>query len=298
MLGKCFLPWTVTRSAWVSAVGPRVSGIATDVMLFSQHGARLVHRYHVFADNRSLRGSFMAKISGFTRQASAEAQSADKHGRDFSTESTSSPLLSLPTPPSPLGPAHRMPDITPPAWKAARPMATVTLAPKPRPILPLLCTVARWRLLFTCHLWASRGQPQGCLCLRLLFRPLVRHRFLSSRRLMSSLLRIVRLHRDLTRRPLPTSCSRLTLMMQRWSMPLGPDSRVCVGHSQVDLWYIDCCSSYSDSGLSCIDIACGWPSVFGPAHVGSPIMARVARVVTVVGPVLAESCPVRFRRRH
>ena len=50
-LGKCFPPWTVTRSAWASALRARVSRIATDVMLFSQHGARLIQRYHVFADS-------------------------------------------------------------------------------------------------------------------------------------------------------------------------------------------------------------------------------------------------------
>ena len=89
-LGKCFLPWTVTRSAWVAALRPRVSGIATDVMLFSQHGARLIQRYRVFADSvphQSLCGLFKTKLSGFT-QASAEARSAAKHGRDFSAEST------------------------------------------------------------------------------------------------------------------------------------------------------------------------------------------------------------------
>ena len=31
-LGKCFPPWTVTRLDWVAALGPRVSGIAMDVM--------------------------------------------------------------------------------------------------------------------------------------------------------------------------------------------------------------------------------------------------------------------------
>ena len=94
-LGKFFLPWTVTRSAWGAALRARESGIATDMMLFSQHGARLVHRYHMFADSvphQSLHGSFMTKHSGFTHQASAEAHSAAKRGRDSSAESTPSPL--------------------------------------------------------------------------------------------------------------------------------------------------------------------------------------------------------------
>ena len=49
----------------------------------------------------------MTKLSGFTYQASAEARSAAKHGRDSSAESTPSPLQSLP---SPLRSAHRTPD--------------------------------------------------------------------------------------------------------------------------------------------------------------------------------------------
>ena len=108
-----FPPWTVTRSGWAAALGANVPGIATDVMLFSQHGARLVHRYRVFADNQlhqSLRGSFMTKLSGFTQQAT--------RGRDSSAESTPSP--------TPLRPAHRTLDHAPPAQKAARASATVT----------------------------------------------------------------------------------------------------------------------------------------------------------------------------
>ena len=112
-LGKCFPPWTVTRAAWIAALGHTVSGIATDVMLFRQHGARFVYRYRVYADNlphQSLCGSFMAKRSRFTRQASAAARLASEHGRDSSSESA--PLL--------LGHPHRTPDSTPPARKFAR----------------------------------------------------------------------------------------------------------------------------------------------------------------------------------
>ena len=128
-LGTYFPPWTVTRSAWAIALGARVSGIATDVMLFSQHGARLVHRYHVFASSmshQSLRGSFMKKLSDFTHHASAEDRSAFKRGRDSSAESTPLPLRPAQTPPTPLGPAHRTLDHAPPARKAARAAATVT----------------------------------------------------------------------------------------------------------------------------------------------------------------------------
>ena len=48
-LGR-FPPWSVTQTAWNAALKPKVSGVATDVMLFSQHGARLVHRYRVYRD--------------------------------------------------------------------------------------------------------------------------------------------------------------------------------------------------------------------------------------------------------
>ena len=37
-MGKFFPPWTVARKAWNAALMPTVSGIATDIMLFSQHG--------------------------------------------------------------------------------------------------------------------------------------------------------------------------------------------------------------------------------------------------------------------
>ena len=65
-LGKCFLPWTVERMAWSAALRPTVSGITTDVMLFSHHRARLVHRCRVYGDylpHHSLWGSFMSRLS-------------------------------------------------------------------------------------------------------------------------------------------------------------------------------------------------------------------------------------------
>ena len=42
-LGMWIPPWIVVRTAWNAALKPKVAGVATDVMLFSQHGARLVH---------------------------------------------------------------------------------------------------------------------------------------------------------------------------------------------------------------------------------------------------------------
>ena len=94
-----------------------MSGIATDIMLFSQHRARLVHPYRVYGDcvpHHSLRGSFMSRLSDFTHWAC---------GRDSSTESISWPVRSALMP---LGPAHRTPDHAPLAWKVAH---AVTSAP-------------------------------------------------------------------------------------------------------------------------------------------------------------------------
>ena len=118
-LGKYFSLWTVTRAAWTAVLRPGVSGIATDVMLFQQHGARLVYR--VYADNlphncKSLRGSFMLRLARFTLQASAEARSATKLGQDSCSESA----------PTLLGHAHRAPHSAPPARRSARAAATVT----------------------------------------------------------------------------------------------------------------------------------------------------------------------------
>ena len=70
-LRRWFPQWTVARTAWKSALKPKVAGGATDAMLFSQHGARLVHRYWVYRDyvpHLSLRGTFMARLSDFTHR--------------------------------------------------------------------------------------------------------------------------------------------------------------------------------------------------------------------------------------
>ena len=88
-----YRPWTVTRVAWSAVLMPNVSGITTDVVLFSEHGARLVHHYRVYGDCvslSSLRGTFMANWSEFTNRACSEALSVAKGGRDSSTESGSS----------------------------------------------------------------------------------------------------------------------------------------------------------------------------------------------------------------
>ena len=151
MLGKCFPPWTVTHSAWASV--SRVSGIATDVMLFSQHGARLIHRYRVFADSvpqQSLRGSFMMKLSG------SPARPLQRPARRTSVAGiiVRSRLLHLSDvfrhlcPHSGLYIAHRTTPLRPGRLREPRPQ--LRRRPKPRPMLLLLYTVPRWRLLLTC----------------------------------------------------------------------------------------------------------------------------------------------------
>ena len=142
-------------------------------MLFRQHGAQLVHQYHMDTDNlphQSLHGSFMAKLARFTHQASAEACSVAKRGRDSSSEST----------PTPLGPAYRTLDSAPPARRSA--CATATGASSDTPALtqglPLFTSrtpVFRWRLLMTRCLRACRCRPSRFPChyLRLSYRTLI-----------------------------------------------------------------------------------------------------------------------------
>ena len=112
-LWKWFPPWTDTRTAWNAELKQNVSGISTDVVLFSEHGAHLVHHYQVYgncASHGSLRGTFMAKLTDFTNRACAEARSVAKRGRDSITgpgSSSSRPTL------SPLIPMHRTTTLRP-----------------------------------------------------------------------------------------------------------------------------------------------------------------------------------------
>ena len=110
-LGKWFPPWTVTRIAWSAALKSNVSGISTDVVLFSEQGPSwsTTNVYGDFVSNGSLRGTFMAKLSDFTNRACAEARSVAKHGRNSSAQPGSSPSLQAQ---SPLGPTHRTLTIT------------------------------------------------------------------------------------------------------------------------------------------------------------------------------------------
>ena len=186
-----------------------MSRIATYVMLFSQHGARLVHRYRVFAYSvlyQSFRGLFMTKLSGFTHQASAKACSVAKRGRDSSAESTPSPLQSLPTPPSPLGPAHHTPDNAPPARKAALATATITSAAEVSANAPVFVYRAPMAPAVN---WSSPGQLQPTSRMSLP-RPQLAvsapgpASAPARSRLMSLLLWIVGLRWDLARRPRAT----------------------------------------------------------------------------------------------
>ena len=47
-LGKWFPPWMVKRQTLCDALNPHISGVSTDVLLFSQCGAPLIHHYRVF----------------------------------------------------------------------------------------------------------------------------------------------------------------------------------------------------------------------------------------------------------
>ena len=71
-------------------VKSKVSGISTDVVLFSEYGTQLVHHYWVFGDcvtHASLRGSFMIDLLYFTTRACAEARWVAKRSCDSSAGS-------------------------------------------------------------------------------------------------------------------------------------------------------------------------------------------------------------------
>ena len=58
-LAKWFPPWTVSREMWREALLPQVSGVSTDILLFSERGAPLIHHYRVFGG-----GSAHVSLSG------------------------------------------------------------------------------------------------------------------------------------------------------------------------------------------------------------------------------------------
>ena len=76
-LGRWFPPWTVSRDKWHEALRSSVSGVSTDVLLFSQCGVPLVHRYRVFS-RASMHISYMIKLRAFTEQADAESRGSHK----------------------------------------------------------------------------------------------------------------------------------------------------------------------------------------------------------------------------
>ena len=107
-LGKCFPPWTVTHAAWTTALGPKVFGMATDMMIFRQHGPGL------FTDTLctliiSLTSHYMNPSwrSSLVLPAGPLKKPAQR--------------LNVDTSPMPLGPV-------PPAQKSAHATATVTSA--------------------------------------------------------------------------------------------------------------------------------------------------------------------------
>ena len=83
-LGKWFPPWTVKHQMWSDALNPRISGVATDVLLFSECGHPLVDHYRVFTkgiSHVSLRGSYLDNLRTFITQSEA----VDRWGQDKDT---------------------------------------------------------------------------------------------------------------------------------------------------------------------------------------------------------------------
>ena len=105
-LGKWFPPWTMTRTAWKAALKPKVSGVATDVILFSPTGPPLpgVWRLcHASFPSSNVYGQVVRLHTlGLCR--------GPLGGQDSNTESVSSP--SHPAQSS-LGPTHRTMSLPP-----------------------------------------------------------------------------------------------------------------------------------------------------------------------------------------
>ena len=76
-VAKFFLPCTVTRSVWLNALRPDVSGVAVDALLFHEAGRRLVHRYRVYKHpfpHPALRNGVIPRLLSCVSQAMAIAQ--------------------------------------------------------------------------------------------------------------------------------------------------------------------------------------------------------------------------------
>ena len=140
-----------------------MSGVSTDVMLFRENGARLVHHYWVFAEftsHLSLRGTYMSKLRQFSSRACADARSVTKQDRDPDAmlDETSGRPGRPPLPTVETG--RRVTDEDPPACKAVQatlyvgdgessPAAVVSAARysiPPTPVLLPLPRVATWEI--------------------------------------------------------------------------------------------------------------------------------------------------------
>ena len=124
-LGRWFPPWTVTRTAWHTALKSKVSGVSMDVDLTGMNGSQLVHHYRVFrqcAAHVSLRGTFIIDLRCFTSWASADAKWAARRNR---TLATGSPSPSYSPEPLPRIIRQRGLDDESPACKAPRAVSPV-----------------------------------------------------------------------------------------------------------------------------------------------------------------------------
>ena len=66
--------WTVSREMWREALQPHVSGVSTDILLFSERGAPLIHHYRVFGGgsaHNSLRRNYIIRLRAFVAEAAA-----------------------------------------------------------------------------------------------------------------------------------------------------------------------------------------------------------------------------------
>ena len=76
-VAKFFPPWTVTRSVWLHALRPDVSGIAVDALLFHEVGRRLVHRYQIYRNpfpHPALQDGVVSRLLSCAGRAMAIAQ--------------------------------------------------------------------------------------------------------------------------------------------------------------------------------------------------------------------------------
>ena len=199
----------------------KVSGIAMDVMLFSQHGARLVHRYRVYGGNlphQSLRVSFMAKLSGLTHLGLCRCPLSGQMWPRFLfrvyTYSCTSRTDTSHTGLCPSGPevctrhTHSHVGCRSLSWCSRFDRRSAPSSDPRRPCPDGACC------------WPGASGPAdanlagfpAATCLSC--RPLVRHRLLPSRQLTSWLLGILLLCLGPARRLPPMSCSRLTLMFR------------------------------------------------------------------------------------